>query len=317
MFRLAKPFFMVCETPMHCGSGNELGIIDMPIQRERHTGFPKIEGSTLKGGIREAFEETAKEITVGNKTVNASDNDIISLAFGPDNGGDHAGALGFSDARVLLFPVKSMKGVFAWITCLQALERFHNDMKLCGINLPFKVPSANTAPKDCSLFIKDKKIVLEEYTFEINKDSEANVDCTKLAEWLSKNLFPTGESHKFWADKIKKDIVVLDDDEFKDFITHSTEVITRIKINNKTGTVQTGALFTEEYLPAETVTYSLALATPIFKEDKSVFKQEGKCEEALVMEFFTNGLPEIIQLGGNATLGKGIVRTKVVEVKNG
>jgi CRISPR-associated protein Cmr4 len=29
------------------------------------------------------------------------------------------------------------------------------------------------------------------------------------------------------------------------------------------------------------------------------------------MEYFTNGMPEVIQLGGNATIGKGIVRTKI------
>ncbi|MBK9462153.1 MAG: hypothetical protein IPN94_22720 [Sphingobacteriales bacterium] len=31
----------------------------------------------------------------------------------------------------------------------------------------------------------------------------------------------------------------------------STEVITRTKIDNETGTVEDGALFTEEYLPTE------------------------------------------------------------------
>jgi len=117
------------------------------------------------------------------------------------------------------------------------------------------------------------------------------------------------------------DIVVLDDDDFRDFANLSTEVITRTKINNDTGTVQSGALFTEEYLPTETILYSLALTTPIFKKeekDKGVFTKNGKKEEEdLVMEFFTNGLPEVIQLGGNATIGKGIVRTKVLGVKNG
>jgi len=42
MFKLAKPFFIICETPLHAGSGSDLGIVDMPIQRERHTDFPKI-----------------------------------------------------------------------------------------------------------------------------------------------------------------------------------------------------------------------------------------------------------------------------------
>jgi CRISPR-associated protein Cmr4 len=96
-------------------------------------------------------------------------------------------------------------------------------------------------------------------------------------------------------------------------------VITRIKIDPKTGTVQEGALFSEEYLPQESVLYSLALATPIFvknDEAKGIFKQNGKKEEELVLDFFKLGLPEIIQIGGNATIGKGIVRIKVREVQN-
>ncbi|BCB96573.1 type III-B CRISPR module RAMP protein Cmr4 [Dissulfurispira thermophila] len=315
MFKKARPFFIICETPLHCGSGNDIGNVDLPIQRERHTDFPKIEASSLKGGIREAFEEADKDIKVGSLTINISDKSTISLAFGPEQGSDHAGALGFTDARILLFPVKSMKGVFAWVTCPQVLERFKSDLNLCGVNLGFEMPQANTAPKDCSLFINGNKIVLEEYTFEIARDRDESGNCTSLANWLSENLFLANSGIQFWKEKIKKDIVVISDDEFRDFVTLSTEVITRTKINNETGTVQSGALFTEEYLPTDTVLYSLALTTPVFKEkdeEKGIFKQDSANEEDMVMEFFTTGLPEIIQLGGNATIGKGIARVKIL-----
>ena len=56
MYKKAIPFFLICETPLHAGSGSDLGVIDLPIQRERHTTFPKIESSSLKGSLREAFE---------------------------------------------------------------------------------------------------------------------------------------------------------------------------------------------------------------------------------------------------------------------
>lgn len=307
MFKKAKPFFIICETPLHCGSGNDIGIVDLPIQRERHTDFPKIEGSSLKGGIREAFEELSDISNLTKKFSNLNEkkyfNEAIELTFGPEDGDDHAGALGFTDARILLFPLKSMKGVFAWITCPKVLERFKNDLKLCGINTLGEMPKENISPKDCALFIKNNKIILEEYTFEITKDDD-NGKCTKFAEWLSNNLFPANDDYQFWREKIKKNLVVLPDDDFRDFVTLSTEVITRTKIDNKTGTVQTGALFTEEYLPPETILYSLALTTPIFKLDengKGIFKKTDKeNEEDLVMEFFIKGLPSVIQLGGNA-----------------
>ena len=312
MYKIARPFFMVVETPLHAGSGTELGVVDMPIQRERHTSFPKIEASGLKGCIREAFENETGEITVGSKKVDSTNReDTVSLAFGPEKGDEHAGALGFTDARLLLFPVKSMKGVFAWITCPKVLERFRNNLELAGIKDIHDIPKEKTAPKDCQLFIKDNKIVLEEYTFEVNKDNNGEGTCSKFAEWLSKTVIPSGNEYNYWQEKIKNDVVVLQDDDFRDFVNLSTEVITRTKIDNETGTVQSGALFTEEYLPSETILYSLALATPIFNNKKGVFqKTNDKNDEYLVIEYFTKGLPEVIQIGGNATIGKGIVRTR-------
>ncbi len=61
MYQHADPLYLICETPLHAGSGSDLGIVDMPIQRERHTGFPKVESSGLKGCLREAFERGADE----------------------------------------------------------------------------------------------------------------------------------------------------------------------------------------------------------------------------------------------------------------
>lgn len=315
MFKKANPFFLLCRSSLHCGSGNDIGIIDLPLQRERHTGFPKIEASGLKGGIREAFEDSEEEIQVGAKKVRVGDKETISLTFGPENGDAHAGSLGFTDARILLFPVKSMRGVFGWVTCPYVLERFKNELELCGVKLNLNIPRANTTTMGCNLFVKDKIIILEEYSFQIEKDKDENGDCTRLSKWLSEHIFPNDPEYKFTSDKLKTDIIVLEDDAFRDFVTLSTEVITRIKIHSETGTVQSGGLFTEEFLPPETILYSIVFASPIFKEDKAqkgIFNQNEIQEEDLVMEYFTKALPSVIQLGGDATIGKGIVRTKVM-----
>jgi CRISPR-associated protein Cmr4 len=58
--------------------------------------------------------------------------------------------------------------------------------------------------------------------------------------------------------------------------------------------------------------YSLVLSSPIFNKDKGIFpKANGQEEEQRVMTFFEKGLPKVIQIGGNATIGKGIVRTNI------
>ncbi len=350
MFKQSKPLFFICETPLHAGSGSDLGIVDLPIQRERHTSFPKIEGSSFKGAVREAVENRIslvdKSFKFNNENVKTelsnifpkitenwklkkdvqliNYNQAVELAFGPEDGDAHAGALGFSDARLLLFPVKSVKGVFAWVTCPKVLEQFKRDMSLTGIEVVItgKEPESDKCvTASTSLKIGNDKIVLEEYAFTVSGSYDIKVKVGEekeeiLGQWLSYK-FTDG----FWKDKLTTDIVILSNDDFKDFVNLSTEVITRTKIDNKTGTVQAGALFTEEFLPAESIMYSLVMASPVFLKDKD--KQEAILRTDVdVMNYFATALPDVIQIGGDATLGKGIVRVvksllTAKEVSNG
>lgn len=45
--------FLHCHTALHCGSGAAVGSIDLPVQRERHTGWPLIPAATIKGVLRD------------------------------------------------------------------------------------------------------------------------------------------------------------------------------------------------------------------------------------------------------------------------
>ncbi|MEM8527889.1 MAG: type III-B CRISPR module RAMP protein Cmr4 [Bacteroidota bacterium] len=329
MIRNSAPLFLTCETPLHAGSGDALGVVDLPIQRERHTSFPKIEASSLKGAFREAIEEkimttmsSAEEKAAAKSSLkklnivfgfdesplrNFSKEEIKSL-FQDKNGGepktDFAGAIGFTDARLLLFPVKSMKGVFAWVTCPQVLRRLETDMKLTDSSFAIKGLPNQIEENKCynlgdgkALKIKNNHIVLEEYAFEA-QDAALKVGETALQNWLANTLF---EPDSYWHHKARNSIILLSDSDFKDFVNLSTEVITRTKINNKTGTVQQGALFTEEYLPAESILYTVVLANPQFAE-------KPEMNAVQVLDFVKDELPKVLQIGGSATLGKGIVR---------
>lgn len=318
MYKIVEPLFLICETPIHVGIGSDLGIIDLPIQRERYTSYPKIESSGLKGAIRASFE---------NKNVDQNsmkEHQVkIQLSFGYDpdgkkaekvkdpQNGQFAGALGFSDARILLFPVKSLKGTFAWVTCPNVISRFIKDMKVCGIKPSFQEANAdeNTIVKDNSnITINQAKteVVLEDSMLTVTQ----NENTTKIAEYFSKIVFPQEDEYNYARELIKKNLIIVDDTTFKDFVTLSTEVITRTKIDNETGTVKDGALFTEEYLPSESIMYTLSMFAPLFQSG-SVFENPfwlGNTDETEVKNFFRTNLAEIIQIGGNATLGKGLVR---------
>lgn len=320
MYHISKPLFLYCETPLHAGSGSELGVIDLPIQRERHTSIPKIEGSSLKGALRERAEQVVNA-DYGARPKSDATKDI-ELTFGPEGDGDlHAGALGFTDARLLLFPVKSMRGVFAWVTCPQVLKRFWKDMQVCeGVKLPLEhleieVESQKAKITSQQVVVANSSIVLEEYAFEAEEDDILK----EVGNWLIGHLF---DEDNWWKEKIGENLVLLSDDDFRDFVNLSTEVITRTKINNLTGTVQDGALFTEEYLPAESVLYSLVLAAPVFpvlakgEEDKRKHLSGKSHEESnakAVITYFDKIISEEannrLQIGANATIGKGLIRT--------
>ena len=135
------------------------------------------------------------------------------------------------------------------------------------------IPESSYPENDSEILVSNK-VILEEYTF----DAKPNKDLKHFANWLVQ---------KTGIEEILQKIIVLSDDDFKDFVHLSTEVSTRIKISNVTGTVEEGP-FNEEFLPSETLLYSLALASPIFKEkpeEKGIFNQDGKDETGLVLEF--------------------------------
>lgn len=293
MFQIAKPLFYICETPLHAGAGGGIGT-ELPIQREAHTLFPKIEASGIKGALRETLEIKYKSKT---------HKDLLAIFGHPDNGDENAGALGFTDARILLFPVRSRQGVFAWVTCPQVLIRFERDLNVCVQNggneiaqnlltLVKSVSKNKNTVTNSSIIVKgkDKHVYLEEYSIETDADSHTDAFAANLSELLKIN-------------ELASQFVVIPNDYFSDFVQHCTEVHTRIKIGEN-GVVVDGALFTEEHLPAESILYSLTMAHPEFTDNKDRRTAEK------IIELFENSLPEYVQIGGNATLGKGIVRIK-------
>jgi CRISPR-associated protein Cmr4 len=200
-----------------------------------------------------------------------------------------------TDCRLLLLPVKSQKGVCAWVTCPRVVTKFSNEMAQVGAGVSFSV-SENTASSNATV-IGTNKIGIEEFVYEnVNVDDETK----KFAKHVATQFFAAND---YMHALLCNNVVVLTDDDFGQLTELCTEVITRTKINNETGTVQSGALFNEEYLPQESVLYSL-----VFFENE--FRKDGLKNDK-VKAFFDSHLPKYFQLGGNATIGKGIVKTNL------
>jgi CRISPR-associated protein Cmr4 len=123
MFEKHAALFLYAVSPVHMGAGQAVGVIDNPIQRERHTGHPCFAGSGIKGAVRHGFS------AIGG------DEKLIDRLFGPDAGSSdlHAGAVSFGDAQLVALPVRSLRRGYIYATCPQAISRAQRLLALIGV----------------------------------------------------------------------------------------------------------------------------------------------------------------------------------------
>ena len=270
-----KLLCLFTRTPLHVGAGSSVGAIDQPIQRERHTGFPIIPGSSVKGVLRDHLKR------LGEGTLN----DL----FGQGGDGEKfsAGKVSFGEARLVAFPVRSAKGAFALATSSLALQRFARDAGL-SLEVP-TAPADMTCLAGTKLVIEKngkKAVVLEEYRF--------NVTDTFPEEWekalstLLSDAVLAGAAGRF---------VLLSDGDLSHFTVNACQVNQHVRIDDATGTADDGGLFNEETVPSECLFYAPLTVLPRGAEDNAVFK-------ALEIE-------QLVQFGGNGTTGLGFCTVKL------
>lgn len=291
---------LLAETSVHAGTGAQLGAVDLPIQRERHTEWPTVYGSGLKGVLRDHAS-----------TAFPSENDLFAI-FGPDTdkGGKgedsrYAGALGISDARLLLLPVRAAGVAFAWATCPLALARLFRDAAEAG--LP-PVPALDQEPSADRVVVaaewpkSDHGVLVEEFYFDAVRSQKV----AEVGAWIARYLLPGAAAYDYWRAHAARAIVVVSDDDFGDFARHGTEVVTRVKLDSSSKTVERGALWTEENLPTDTLLYSFVSAwRPVpgaaVATAEDVISRVGEMLAARA----------VIQVGGKETVGRGFVAARL------
>jgi len=291
MLEATNILFVYVETPLHAGSGRGVGTVDLPIQRNQVHGYPIVQGSGVKGRLR------------ADARPHLTDQEWVAI-FGPETDGasEHAGAVSIGEANILLFPVRSLRGVFAWTTSAHVLTRFCRDAVLVGGNAPrWQVPELEAgqalAAEGSSLLIGNE-MALEEFSFQVKE----NPLVATIAEWLKEHALPDGNEYDYWRTHIARHLAILADDDFRDFTQLSTEVVTRVRISGDTKTVESGALWTEESLPTDTLMYALVSASAPRSSDKAGMNSGAEVLTRL------RGLPlKRTRLGGDETVGRGHV----------
>jgi CRISPR-associated protein Cmr4 len=294
---------LYAETPVHSGTGQTTGIIDLPIQRERHTGFPVIPATGLKGSLRQVGEQKPGWGRGSNQ---------VTVLFGPDSrqGGQqgenlHAGAIAITDARLLAFPVRSLSNVFMWVTCPFVLGRLARDMKMAGMS--FDQPSLNPLEQNAIVASPVDTMVLEDLSFQSSQSDEwANV-VSRIVRFL-----PDGAAHHTARDKFTRHLALISDSDFEHLVKNATQITARIHLNeNKTTTGGEGNLWYEESLPPDVLFYSLVrLEQPRAGNNGSIPDASRVRETFLEL---VSGDPFFLQVGGNETVGFGWCSVKIIE----
>ena len=294
MFQNKAVAFFYAVSPVHLGSGTSIGVIDNPIQRERHTGHPCFAGSGIKGAVRHGFD---------------GDDETAIRLFGPKGGELHAGAVSFGDAQLVAFPVRSLKNGFVYATCPQALARAQRLLSATGGAVdwsPAEVEEGKCSLANPKLCSPGKKLCLElfEYTATLKEQEFTR----RVALDLASKALPKEEGYQFFRKKLSKDLVILSDTDFGYFVEHATLVEPHVRINDTTGTADDGGLFYTENLPPESL-----LVAPLFASASRDGKKSQMSSEEIMDAIKKTINGKLLQIGADATTGRGLIVVTVQE----
>ncbi|MBU0500423.1 MAG: type III-B CRISPR module RAMP protein Cmr4 [Gammaproteobacteria bacterium] len=280
---------LIAETSLHAGAGSSVGVVDLPIQREGHNGWPCVFGSAVKGALRTVAEDRV-----------TNPEDLFSV-FGPDTkkASENAGALMVGDARLLLLPVRSLTTAFKWVTCPEALKRLNRDACRLGLSGRLALDVPDVGDTEALIHEGAGDLFLEEYRFTQRTEPKIGAMATTLACLMKRDGAEA---------ELTKRLALVSDDVFADLARSATPVNAHITLDSATKTTTGGALWYEETLPPETLLYVPLMAV-------KARRQKSTLDAAAVLAQVTGLFAEKywLQLGGNETVGMGWCAVSVLE----
>ncbi len=281
----ARLTFIHALSPLHAGTGQGAGVIDLPIAREKATGLPFLPGSSLKGTLRARCSPQEVRQIFGPEMIDLQ----------TDN--NYASSVQFSDQRLLLLPIRSLAGTFAWVTSPYVLHRLARDIQDAQIAPPNEAVPTIEDETSCVITSSTSKIKIDTSVY-LEEFELTNVQfrAEAWAIWIAERLFPGDTA---WQAMLKEKFCIVHDDVFSFLLATSTEITARIKLKEDAKTVQDGGLWYEEALPTETILSGLALAAPTRASGTTVDRVYA------ILQALTN---KTLQFGGKATVGRGLCR---------
>jgi CRISPR-associated protein Cmr4 len=273
------------ETGVHAGGDEAIGAVDEPIQRDRITGYPVIHGQSLKGAERRRFTHS---VTTGLEEAYGS-----KAPGGGDEGGNlKQGWLDVGEARLVAFPIPTLRKTFAWVTSPHALARAARDSSIAGI--PSLQPALSALDEERCLVVPGSgwgsEIRLGDYKISASEDA-------KVAEWaryLADRLPP---AHAYLRTKMSTDLAIVADAILGDLAQQFTELAARVQLEPDQKTVKHGPFYSE-YLPSATLLAAY---------------HGARTTDAVARAQWQAAFNDAVwTIGGDESVGKGIVSSTVL-----
>jgi CRISPR-associated protein Cmr4 len=300
----SKAYLLHALSPLHAGTGHAADVIDLPIARMKATGIPIVPGSSVKGVLRDARKNTPAD---KRNNDNAWDEKVLA-AFGPDNNKaeEHAGALVVGDARLLALPVRSFKGTFAWVTSPLLLRLALRDLGKSEEECPIPSLQPYNARLANDYCLHQSKLYLQDLDIDAEVAADQNAAPAKWGELIKGIAFATN-------DYFSMRFAIVDDETMSFLWDTATQLDQRVRIDEKTRTVASGALWLEESLPAETLLIGLMEADKSRRQTEAVKNWTADKILDFALPVPTAESESILQFGGKATTGRGRCRLLPVE----
>ncbi|MEM2914640.1 MAG: type III-B CRISPR module RAMP protein Cmr4 [Candidatus Bathyarchaeia archaeon] len=278
--------------PLHPGVGRGGEEVDLAIQRDG-LGFPIIYSSSIKGALKSMIWRL--------------DQRKANLLLGPETEEEKfASALSILDCFLLIMPVRSLVGIYAFLTTPLLLRRFYEIMDFAeavGIkNLKELKDSVRQVLKD-SDGLKESTIVSSSDKLKVDALNGKLVINEEL--WLQPIEKDSVEDLESKLKIEKGRLVVVNDDSGLSAINRSILRVTRVRIGRETKTVEGRGLWTEEHVPHDAFFYTVFFYSRSYNEALDSADKVRNEIRGLINEF-----GNYLIIGGHETVGRGIVKLK-------
>jgi len=275
-----NPFFLLALTPLHIGSARLVLGVDLPFIRDEY-GFPYIPGSSVKGALRAYFNL--------NDILDRKER-IVVFGSEPENV-ERAGAVIFTDYRLVAIPARLLLGVWGWITSyslISAAFAVGGDVE----GLSGGVEDPGKARLLCGKYSEREVVINEEYVLQLADPDDEQAclidrvyECPCLKDHVREYLR-------------ERPIIQVSDIIVRELVERSMLIVDRVGLNYKKKIVERGP-WSEEYVPQFTVFRGYFI--------KNSERIRGEREEEAVRKFFEKLEKGFcFTLGGKETVGKGV-----------